>query len=64
MEETRGIIMFNRGPNCIVRAIVALETIRRHWEGPITFYLEEIIKNQMEIKPINMIMEKAFQVLI
>jgi hypothetical protein len=41
MEETRGIIMFNRGPNCIVRAIVALETLRRHWNGPITFYLED-----------------------
>jgi len=41
MEETRGIIMFNRGDGCIVRAIVALETLRRHWQGPVTFYLED-----------------------
>jgi hypothetical protein len=41
MEETRGIIMFNRGDACIVRAIVALETLRRHWSGPVTFYLED-----------------------
>jgi len=41
MEETRGIIMFNRGENCIVRAIVALETLRRHWNGPVTMYLED-----------------------
>ena len=40
-KESRGIIMFNRGDGCIVRAIVALETIRRHWSGPITFYLED-----------------------
>jgi hypothetical protein len=39
--ESRGIIMFNRGSGCIVRAIVALETLRRHWDGPITMYLED-----------------------
>ena len=41
MSETRGIIMFNRGEGCIVRAIVALETLRRHWDGPVTMYLED-----------------------
>jgi len=40
-NETRGIIMFNRGDGCIVRAIVALETLRRHWDGPVTMYLED-----------------------
>jgi|SaaInlV_165m_DNA_1040744.scaffolds.fasta_scaffold10966_3 lipopolysaccharide biosynthesis glycosyltransferase len=39
--ESRGIIMFNRGNNCIVRAIVAFETLRRHWDGPVTIYLED-----------------------
>jgi hypothetical protein len=34
MKETRGIIMFNRGNGCIVRAIVCFETLRRHWDGP------------------------------
>jgi len=33
--------MFNRGSGCIVRAIVALETLRRHWDGPVTMYLED-----------------------
>lgn len=41
MEETRGIIMFNRGNGCIVRAIVCFETLRRHWDGPVTMYLED-----------------------
>jgi lipopolysaccharide biosynthesis glycosyltransferase len=41
MSESRGIIMFNRGSGCIVRAIVCLETLRRHWDGPVTMYLED-----------------------
>jgi len=39
-EETRGIIMFNRGEKCLIRAIVCLYTLRQHWDGPVTFYLE------------------------
>lgn len=38
--ESRGIIMFNRGDKCIVRAIVCLYTLRKWWHGPVTFYLE------------------------
>jgi len=38
--ESRGIIMFNRGEQCIVRAMVCLYTLRKYWDGPITFYLE------------------------
>lgn len=40
-KETRGIIFFNRGDGCIVRAIVALYSLRQHWNGPITFFLEK-----------------------
>ena len=39
-QETRGIIMFNRGDSCCVRAIVAMNSIRKFWNGPATFYLE------------------------
>ena len=40
-DETRGIIMFNRGEKLVVRAIVCLYTLRQHWDGPVTFYLEQ-----------------------
>jgi hypothetical protein len=40
MDETRGIIMFNRGNKMVVRAIVALYSLRKFWDGPITFYVE------------------------
>ena len=38
--ESRGIIMFNRGEKIVVRAIVSLYSLRKHWDGPITFYVE------------------------
>ena len=38
--ESRGIIMFNRGEQCIIRAMVCLYTLRKYWDGPVTFYLE------------------------
>ena len=41
MKENRGIIMFNKGTKCLVRAIVCLESLRKHWDGPITMYLED-----------------------
>lgn len=44
MEETKGIIMFNRGTGCIVRAIVCMHTLRQHWDGPVTFYIEDTPK--------------------
>lgn len=39
--ESNGIIMFNRGEGCIVRAIVCLYTLRQYWSGNVTFYLEK-----------------------
>jgi len=41
MDESRGVLMFNRGPKCIVRAIVTLYTLRKHWQGDVTFFLED-----------------------
>jgi hypothetical protein len=32
--------MFNRGDKIVVRALVALYSLRKHWSGPITFYVE------------------------
>ena len=39
--ESKGIIMFNRGDKCIVRAIVCLYSLRKHYDGAVTFYLEQ-----------------------
>jgi len=41
MAETHGIIMFNCGTEMIIRAIVALYSLRKHYSGPITFYVED-----------------------
>jgi hypothetical protein len=41
MEESRGVIFFNRGEKCLVRAMVALYTLRKHWNGDVTFFLED-----------------------
>ena len=38
---SQGIMMFNRGDKMVVRAIVALNSIRKHCDKPITFYLEK-----------------------
>ena len=32
MEETKGVLLFNKGEKCIVRAIVALYSIRQQWD--------------------------------
>lgn len=41
MAESRGIIMFNRGPKMLINALVALYSLRKHYQGPITFYVED-----------------------
>lgn len=37
---TSGVIMYNRGSKCVVRSIVCLYTLRKHWNGPVTMFLE------------------------
>ncbi|GEM_PF-2230500 len=39
--ETRGIIMFNRGEKMLINALVALYSLRKHYQGEITFYVED-----------------------
>lgn len=43
MEDTatRGVLLYNRGEKCLIRAIVALHTLRQHWDGNVTFFLED-----------------------
>lgn len=38
---SKGIIMFNRGDKMVVRILVCLYSLRKHYDGPITFYVEE-----------------------
>lgn len=47
MTETRGVIMFNRGPNMVVRALVAVYSLRKYYSGDITFYIEEPTPQEM-----------------
>jgi hypothetical protein len=39
--DNKGVLLYNRGEKCIVRAIVALHTLREHWDGSVTFFLED-----------------------
>jgi len=39
--ETKGIIMFNKGEKCVVRAIVCLYSLRKYYDGSITFFIEK-----------------------
>jgi len=46
--DTRGVILYNKGNKCIVRAIVCLNSLRKHWYGPVTFFLEEPYPKEFE----------------
>lgn len=39
--ETRGVIFFNRGPNMVTRALVSVYSLRKYYDGDITFYIED-----------------------
>jgi len=39
-NNENGIIMFNKNQKCVVRALVSLYTIRKFYDGPITFFIE------------------------
>lgn len=41
MEESKGVLLFNRGNKCICRAIVCLYTLRQYYQGDVTFFLED-----------------------
>ena len=40
LDKSQGIIMFNRGDSMMINAIVALYTLRQHYDGDITFYVQ------------------------
>jgi len=40
--------MFNRGEGCIVRSFIALYTLRQHYQGPVTMFLEESYPHEFE----------------
>ena len=46
--ESQGIIMFNKGFACIVRAMVCLYSLRKYYNGNITFYLENPYPKEFE----------------
>jgi len=46
--DTRGVILYNKGNKCIIRAIVCLYSLRKHWYGPVTFFLEEPYPKEFE----------------
>ena len=46
--ESRGVILFNRGSKCTVRAIVTLYTLRHYWHGDVTFFLEDPYPKEFE----------------
>lgn len=37
---TQGVIYYNRGEKCIIRLIISIMTMRKHYSGPITLFLE------------------------
>ena len=39
--ESDGIIMFNRGDRMLVRALVCLYSLRKHYAGNVTFYVQK-----------------------
>jgi len=40
-EKTQGVMMFNKGTKMLVSALVALHSLRKHYNGNITFYIED-----------------------
>lgn len=48
MMESRGIIMFNRGPNMVVNSLITLYSLRKYYNGNITFYIEEPTPVELE----------------
>ena len=41
MTATTGIVMYSCGTKCITRAIVCLYSLRKFYDGPVTFFIEE-----------------------
>lgn len=40
MSATKGVLYFNRGTRCLVRLLVSLHSLRRHYGGPVAIAVE------------------------
>jgi hypothetical protein len=40
-QMTHGVIYYNRGRKCCTRMLVSMMTMRRHYKGPITLFLDD-----------------------
>lgn len=49
-QENKGIMMFNRGDAMMINAIVSLYTLRKHYDGNITFYVQPPCSCMKEFK--------------
>ena len=38
--NNKGVIYYNRGESCIIRLLVSIKSLRNHYDGPITVFLE------------------------
>ena len=38
--QTKGVVYFNRSTPCLARLIVSLNSLRKHYQGPVTLFLE------------------------
>ena len=50
MGLSQGVIMFNRGDAMMINAIVALYTLRQHYDGNVTFYVQQPCSCMEEFK--------------
>jgi len=40
MSESKGVVYYNKGTKCIPRLIVSIMTLRKHYQGNVTIFLE------------------------
>jgi hypothetical protein len=48
MDQTKGVMMFNKGTKMLINALVALYSLRKHYSGNITFYIEDPMPVEFE----------------
>lgn len=48
---SQGAAFFNFGGKCVLRLLVALDSLRNHYEGPVTIFLKNGCKHSKEAEP-------------
>ena len=38
--KTTGVVMYNKGTGCVARLVTSLNSLRKHYQGPVTLFLE------------------------